>query len=295
MPTDAGNDILPGAGALAPPHSPPPAGRIIGGYCLGRRLGGRGAAAVHLAQDRRGHRVVIKTVRRAGTGGDAQWRRFAAECAFLEAVRDPHVVRGYGHGVVGDVAWLAMEYLPGGTLREHLRGGVAAQHALSLLRQAARGLAATHRRGIVHRDLKPENLLLREGHLVLTDFGVAARAGDAQASAGAGRLVGTARYVAPEQVQGEAPDPRADVYSLGVLFHEMLCGEPPFPGRTAVELLAQHLVAPVPRLPAPLAAWQDLSDRLLAKQPQERPAHADAVLQEIQRVAPGSWGGAGAD
>ena len=269
------------------------AGRIIGGYCLGRRLGGRGAAAIHVAHDGRGRRVALKTVQRARSAGEASWRQFASECALVSALRDRHVVRVYEQGVVGDMAYLAMEYLPGGTLRDQLRGGIAPDHALSLLRQAAGGLAAAHRRGIVHRDVKPQNLLLRERQLVLADFGVAARAGDPSARAGAGRLIGTACYAAPEQAQGLAPQPQADVYSLGVVFHEMLCGQPPFSGRTATELLAQHMVAPVPRLPSPLSAWQDLVDRLLAKQPQHRPADADGVLQEIERLA--AWHGARGD
>lgn len=293
--SDPRNDLFLARGPLERSWQPGVAGRIIGGYCLGQRLGGRGAAAVHVAQDRGGRRVALKTVRRAPGAADPGWRWFASECAFVSALRDRHVVRAYEYDVVGDVAWLAMEYLPGGTLRDHLRGGIAAEHAIALLRQAAGGLAAAHRRGIVHRDVKPQNLLLRDGHLVLADFGVAARAGDPSARAGAGRLVGTACYAAPEQAQGEAPQPQADVYSLGIVLHEMLCGHPPFSGRTATELLAQHLVAPVPRLPQPLAAWQGLVDRLLAKQPQDRPADADAVLQELQRLAPGPWRGAGTD
>ena len=291
--SDPGNDAFLAGSLSAANCRPGLAGRIIGGYRLGRQLGGRGAAAVHVARDRSGRRVALKTVHRARSPGDASWRWFASECAFVSAVRDPHVVHAYEHGVVDQVAYLAMEYLPGGTLRDHLRGGIAPEQALSLLRQAAGGLAAAHRRGIVHRDVKPSNLLLREGHLVLADFGVAARAGDPSARAGAGRLVGTACYAAPEQAQGAAPQPQADLYSLGVVFHEMLCGQPPFRGRTATELLAQHLVAPVPRLPRSLGPWQALVDRLLAKQPQLRPADADVLLQEIQRLAP--WPGARSD
>lgn len=291
---DAETDAFLGA-SMPPGSQRAVAARIIGGYWLGRRLGGRGAAAIHIAHDRRGRRVALKTVHRASNPGDAAWRWFASECAFVSALRDQHVVHAYEHGVVGDMAYLAMEYLPGGTLREHLRGGIGPGRALALLRQAAGGLAAAHRCGIVHRDVKPQNLLLRGDQLVLADFGVAARAGDAAARAGAGRLVGTACYAAPEQAQGEPPQPQADVYSLGVVLHEMLCGQPPFTGRTAIELLAQHLVAPVPRLPQSLAAYQWLVDRLLAKQPQHRPADADGVLQEIQRFAPGPSHGAGSD
>src|SRR6185369_4733681 len=186
--------------------------------------------------------------------------------------------------------YLAMEYLPGGNLRERMRAGVDEESAVSLLRQAAGGLAAAHRRAIVHRDVKPENFLMRAtGVLVLTDFGVAA-ARDTGSRVAPGELVGTPSYAAPEQAQGEQPTAAADVYSLGVMFHEMLCGRRPFNGPTALEVLSQHLVAPVPRLPAGVAQYQPLIERMLEKRPKYRLPDADAVLQEIRRVAPAEMG-----
>ena len=171
-----------------------------------------------------------------------------------------------------------------------MRGGVDEDAAVSLLRQAAGGLAAAHRRAIVHRDVKPENFLMRASVvLVLTDFGIAA-ARDTGSRVAPGELVGTPSYAAPEQAQGEQPTAAADVYSLGVMFYEMLCGRRPFNGPTALEVLSQHLVAPVPRLPAEFAHYQPLIERMLEKRPKYRLPDADAVLQEIRRVAPAEMG-----
>jgi serine/threonine protein kinase len=260
----------------------------IDGYRIRRQIGTGRTATIYLAEHRRsGEPVALKLLRGLRQDRDVALRRFAAECAILGAIRDRHVVRVRGQQVVGELPYLAMEYLAGGTLRRQMGVPMPAEEALSLVRQAALGLAAVHRRGTVHRDVKPENLLLRScGTLVLADFGVAARQGDSEVRAMAGQLVGTLCYAAPEQVQGDAPDARADVYSLGVVFYEMLCGRPPFTGKTSLEVLAQHLVAPVPRLPGSLARYQALIDRMLDKQAHRRPADAAAVLDEIHRLEP---------
>ena len=265
--------------------------RRLDGYRIGRLLGRGRTAAVHLAQDSAGSLVALKLLERRAGAAEPDWDRFATECALAASVRHPQVVRVHQHRLLGDVAYLSMEYLPGGTLRERVRGGLQPGDAVQLLRQAAAGLGAAHEAGVVHRDVKPENFLWRaDGTLVLTDFGSAAHVGDAGARVPAGRLLGTLRYAAPEQLQGGAPAASADVYSLGVLFHEMLCGEPPFRGRTPLELVSQHLVADVPRLPEALACYQRLVDRLLAKQSQQRPRDAGALLQEIQALAPTGGG-----
>jgi serine/threonine-protein kinase PpkA len=260
----------------------------IDGYRIQRQIGNGRTATIYLAEERRsGEAVALKLPHDLGQDRDRALRRLAAECAILGAIRDRHVVRVHGQQVLGEPPYLAMEYLAGGTLRRHMGVPMPAEEALSLVRQAALGLAAVHRLGIVHRDVKPENFLLRScGTLVLADFGVAARQGDSQARVSAGQLVGTLCYAAPEQVQGSAPDASADVYGLGVVFYEMLCGHPPFAGKTALEVLAQHLVAPVPRLPGSLARYQPLIDRMLDKQARRRPADAAAVLDEIQRLEP---------
>jgi serine/threonine protein kinase len=170
-----------------------------------------------------------------------------------------------------------MEHLQGGDLARRLREPLPREQALSLLRQAAGALAQLHRQGLVHRDVKPANFLLRaDGSLVLADFGLVAEAG--QQDVVPGTLVGTPRYVAPEQLQGAPAAPAADVYGLGVLLYEMLCGRPPFAGETLAEVLAQHLVATPAPLPAALADLQPLADRMLAREVHTRLPDADAVL-----------------
>jgi eukaryotic-like serine/threonine-protein kinase len=260
----------------------------IDGYRISRPIAEGRRAAVYLAEQRGGGGpVALKVMKRSPDPQALAWRWFAAGCDMLSSVRHDNVVRVFGHGTHGDLAYLAMEYLEGGTLRDGMRAPMTEEHALAMLRQAAEGVAALHREGIVHRDVKPENFLLRApGVLVVADLGVASRLGEEALHVPPGKLVGTLCYAAPEQVQGQPPSPAADVYSLGILFHELLCGRPPFSGTTPLELLAQHLVAPVPRLPARLARYQPIVSRMLEKRPECRAADADAVLEEIQRLAP---------
>jgi serine/threonine-protein kinase PpkA len=259
----------------------------IDGYRIDRMIGEGRAATIYLADDlRRGGKVALKVLKGSCGESEAIRQGFAVECSILSSIRHPHVVGAVEHRAGSHPCYLAMEYLGGGSLRDRMRRGVGPELAVSLLRQAAAGLAQVHRRAVVHRDVKPENFLMRDpAELVLTDFGVAAQRGDSAVSVPPGRLVGTAAYAAPEQAQGEPPGPAADVYSLGIVFYEMLRGRRPFPGTTVLEALSQHLVAPVPRLPGTLAAYQALIDRMLDKRHQRRLPDADAVLQEIEQTA----------
>lgn len=202
--------------------------------------------------------------------------------AVAARVQGPNLVRVLGQGQTAEWSYLAMEHVPGGDLGARLGQPMSNGCAMALLVQAAKGLAQLHRLGLVHRDVKPANFLLRaDGTLVLTDFGLVTYAGAEGALPGT--LLGTARYIAPEQLLGAPAAPSADVYGLGLLLHEMLCGRPAFAGETLTELAAQQLVAEPARLPASAAGLQPLLDRMLCKDPHARLADADAVLALLGR------------
>jgi serine/threonine-protein kinase PpkA len=245
----------------------------IPGYRLLRVIGRGRRSTAWLALDLRDGADVVLKIAAAGA--------LEREAEVAARVQGPNLVRVYAQGRAGHRSWLAMEHIAGSDLATRMRGGLARPQALALLAQAAEGLAQLHRQRLVHRDVKPANLLLRgDGRLVLADYGLVAATGAANS---AGALFGTPRYVAPEQLQGAPAAPAADVYSLGVVLYEMLCGRPPFPGETLMEILSQHLLAQPARLPDPLADLQPLVDRMLAKEVQCRLPDADAVLGLIGR------------
>jgi len=159
--------------------------------------------------------------------------------------------------------------------------------SLYYLRAIAEALRVIHVFGILHRDLKPANVMLREDNSpVLIDFGLARRTADDAAMTAVGKVVGSPNYISPEQAQGQRVDLRTDLYSLGVIFFEMLTGLKPYVGRNAMEVMRQHAQAPVPMLPEQLAAQQPLLDRLMAKSVHERYASADELLADLGTQEP---------
>jgi class 3 adenylate cyclase/CheY-like chemotaxis protein/predicted Ser/Thr protein kinase len=258
---------------------------VIKGYRVLAKIGEGGMSSVYLAEEQsRARRVVLKVLKGRRGDDDSLWKRFFQECAIVSAIDHRNVVRIYDQGFGDELAYIAMEYLGGGSLRELMNRGLSPRQAMSLLSQAASGLAEIHHCGIVHRDIKPANLMLREGVLVLTDFGVAKRLDGSAGQTLHGEILGTPYYLSPEQAQGEPVTTRTDLYSLGVIFYEMLTGRRPYAGGTILEILSQHVSAPVPRLPAPLADYQTLVDGMLAKRVADRFESAEAVLAEIDAV-----------
>lgn len=245
----------------------------VPGYRLESVLGRGRRSVVYLARGAGASRVAAVKLTRLSPRG------FQPEFDTMAALASTGTVRALAHGSAGGHAFLAMEHMAGGDLRA-LCGRISNERVFDLMVQAAQALARLHEQGWVHRDLKPANLLLRaDGSLALGDLGCACRIG--QAAGTAGELVGTPQYAAPEQSQGAAAQPAADVYSLGAVLHELLCGAPAYPGPGLAEIISQHLAAPLPRLPSPHASWQVLLDRLLAKDPAQRPADGRAALAQL--------------
>lgn len=258
----------------------------VRGYRVLSQVGEGGMSQVFLADDlAHERRVVLKLLKARRKEDERMVRRFFEESAVLLPIRHEHVVRVYDQGIGEGMAYIAMEYLEGGSLRDLMDQGMQPEQALSMLAQAARGVAEIHRRGIVHRDIKPSNLMLRaDGVLVLTDFGVAKRGDSADGRTIRGEILGTPHYMSPEQAQSGEVGPAADIYSLGAIFFEMLTGRRLYPGETVIEVLSQQTVAPIPRLAQNLARFQPLVDGMLAKHASDRYASAETVLAEVERL-----------
>jgi serine/threonine-protein kinase PpkA len=180
--------------------------------------------------------------------------------------------------------YLVMEFFEGGDLSKRLAGKpVAPAEALKLFRELMFALGDIHEKGILHRDLKPQNLMFRrDGSLAIVDFGIAKDISAADRT-GAGEVLGTPRYMSPEQVQGRALDLRTDIYSAGVLLYQMLTGRHLFDGETAMEVAMHHLNTQPAPLPDALAQYQRLIDKLIEKDRDARFRNADEVIGFLAR------------
>ena len=268
--------------ALGGEHGTAVEGKHLRGYRLLRKLGSGSAADVFLAEtEAEGRSVALKVLRGRGLLNPSVARRFAREASLLAGIEHPNVVRIGRYAVGEDGAFIEMEYLPGGSLRQLIAQGVRPRQALALLAQMAQAAEAIHRLGIVHRDLKPANFMLRADRtVVLADFGIAKLLVSEEPLTRKGETLGTPHYLSVEQARGAPATPASDLYALGVILFEMLAGRRPYEG-TFSELIAQHASAPVPRLPEPLRVFQELVDRLMAKDAGQRLQCADGVLEAI--------------
>ncbi|MDZ7621258.1 MAG: protein kinase [Candidatus Competibacteraceae bacterium] len=244
----------------------------IPGYQIERELGQGGMAIVYLALQESLHRhVALKVIKPILTTDEEFAQRFLREGRIIAQLSDPHIVTVYDIASHEGTYYLSMEYLPGGTLQQRIRSGLPLTEALSIAQAIVGALHYAHRRGIIHRDIKPQNILFREnGQAVLTDFGIAKTLGASTIMTRTGLSIGTPRYMSPEQIRGQGMDTRADLYSFGVLFYEMLTGNVPYTAEDSFALAMMHVTAPAPDLPPPLSRFQPLLNRLLDKDPNRR-------------------------
>jgi serine/threonine protein kinase len=201
--------------------------------------------------------------------------RFFNEYATLATMSHTNVARVYEHGVADECLFIAMEYFDGGDLSRIVGAGLGAHRARNIALQITDALTHIHARDVIHRDLKPSNVMLRQnGEVAIVDFGIAKSLTMQLHHTRHRETVGTPYYISPEAIRGSGVDARTDLYSLGLLLFEMLCGRRPYEADSIDELLAQHLHADVPALPAGLAAFSAVLERLLAKRPADRFASA---------------------
>jgi serine/threonine protein kinase len=255
----------------------------VPGYNVVHIIGQGGQAQVFLAErEHDGLRVALKVLNRALRQDPVFLQRFVREYKLLASVESPYVARIYDQGFSGDHPYIAMEFLPSGTLAARIREGLTTRSALRIAGQIAQALSAIHARGIVHRDLKPANILFRaDGRPVLVDFGLARDMKVNSTLTVAGQFLATPRYMSPEQCLGLPIDARSDLYSLGAVLYEMITGRKIYDGANSAEVITMHVNAPPPKLADLLSVHQPLLDRLLAKEPANRFQSAAEVVADI--------------
>ena len=264
-----------------------------GRYRIIRKLGSGGMANVYLAEDQElGRRVAIKILNDRHANDDQFVERFRREAKNAAGLSHPNIVSIYDRGEAEGTYYIAMEFLDGRSLKELIvgRGPAPVNVAIDYTRKILDALRFAHRNGIVHRDIKPHNVIVdAEGRVKVTDFGIA-RAGTSQMTE-VGSIIGTAQYLSPEQAKGAPVDQTSDLYSVGIVLYELLTGKVPFSGDSPVEIAMKHISA-VPEPPS--AHRPDVPEdldlivlRALGKTPEERYPSAEAMDEDLGRVAQG--------
>jgi len=264
-------------------------------YRILRPLGAGGMAEVYLAHDDVLDRDVALKVMSGRYADDEEFiERFRREAQAAAALSHPNIVSIYDRGEdESGTYYIAMEYLPGGTLKDRIlkRGALPPRTAAAVALQIAEALQAAHRAGVVHRDIKPHNVLITaSGDVKVGDFGIA-RAASSSTMTRTGSILGTAHYISPEQAMGEPVGPRSDLYSLGVVLYEMLTGKLPFDAETPIGIAMKHVNGYLsepreanPEIPEGINA---VTMRLLAKDPDERYASASDLIEDLERILDG--------
>lgn len=262
----------------------------IPGYSIIRALASGGMAEVFLAtQENFGRNVALK-VMLTQRGDPTFGERFMREARIVAQMSHSNIVSVFDVGEIGGKYYLAMEYLEGGDLQERLKRNADPVFAIDVCRAIASALKYAHDKGFVHRDIKPANVLFRgDCTPVLTDFGIARAVGSNTMLTQQGLVVGTPAYMSPEQALGKPVDNRSDIYSLGILFYQLITGDVPYKSESVISVVMKHIQEPIPRLETHDARLQMLIDKMMAKEPSARYqdcAEVIAALDQLKNAPP---------
>ena len=258
------------------------------GYKIIRNLARTRRSSVYLAfSEKLGKEVVLKLMDRPSPDEDDRtYQRFKREYSFTVELVSPRLARIFDFGETDDSAFIVMEYFTEGDLKQRMTGPILPKQAVRYIYQICEALEVIHEQGIIHRDLKPSNIMLRpDDTLALIDFGLA-HFSHATRLTGIREIQGTPHYLSPEQAGGEQVDQRSDLYGLGVILYEMLSGQKPYTGGSALDVLEMHRKAPVPVLPTFVSRFQPLLEKLMAKDADKRYASVGEVMEQIVSFYP---------
>lgn len=259
----------------------------IPGYKIKREIGKGGMATVYLAtQESLERSVVLKILDSVNVKKSEDLvERFLAEGRIIASFNHPNIITIYDIGITDNNSlFISMEYVNGGDLKQRLELSISSAQALDYLSQIASALSEAHKHGIVHRDVKPANILFKDNTPILSDFGIAKQVDVDADLTSTGIFLGSPNYVSPEQADGLKLDGRADIYSLGCIFYEMLTGEKPYKSDSVIGIVIQHQQAPIPVLPAELALYQPLLNKMMAKKREQRFPDAESLITEIKKL-----------
>jgi len=261
----------------------------IPGYKIIKELGKGGMAAVYLAvQQGLDREVALKIMSPALAADPSFGERFVREAKIVAQLSHPQIVTVYDVGQHERHNYIAMEYHNGGDLSHKIASGISVEEGIKVIAAVAKALSFAHKRGYIHRDVKPENILFKSnGEPVLSDFGIAKATNSNTQMTQSGSVIGTPRYMSPEQARGKNADGRADIYSLGVIFYEILTGKLPFDGEDSLSIGIKHITDPIPRLPSELKQYQAVVDKFMAKQPGNRYQTGDEAAEALMALLSG--------
>lgn len=257
----------------------------IPGYTIKKQIGRGGMANVYLAvEDNLSRMVAVKVFIPERFSSPRQMKRFVKEAKISSRLTHPNIVTVYGLGKVGDLYFIVMEYL-GESLKERIRreGRFHPEDALNILLRLGSALFYAHLQGFIHRDVKPDNIMFRkDGSPVLVDFGIARAIETNTKLTDTGGFLGTPSYMSPEQCLGKKLDGRSDLYSLGIVFYEMLTGKTPYKNPDMRTVAMMHLQGEIPRLPFSVRRCQTLLEKMLAKKTRQRIGSEREFMQLIK-------------